>query len=199
MNPRTALASVLVCVAVATVASIAITASAEDPALPPAEIPVDWAERPTSVEELAESSVVVVEAEVVSVDEGDPLVPLDEEDPDGPDSEIPTLEITFQTFSAIKGTPPSTFIVQQTGAESRYLEGDPLYTVGERYVLFIRPQEGDTGFWLPVAPDGRILFEETTPEDPRPEEAILFIEGTIKDELEGATLDEIVEEVEGTL
>ena len=149
----------------------------------PAIAPVVWSERPGSVDELAGRAAAVVEAEVVSVVEGPPL-PADD-----PEHEIPTQRVTLATISVLDGASPgSEFVLFRTGSEELRLANDPPYELGERYVLFIRPRDGEPGTYLPVAPDGRLRIDAGG-------DAKAVIGGPVRREIEGRSVTEIESEV----
>jgi len=113
------------------------------------------------------------------VAEGPPL-PADD-----PEYEIPTQRITFATISILDGaSPDSEFVLFRTGSDELRLANDPPYEPGERYVLFIRPRAGESGTYLPVAPDGRLRLDAG-------DDAEAVIGGPVRHEVEGLSVTEL--------
>lgn len=149
----------------------------------------EWVEHPADVGDLEQEATAVVEAEVTAVEPGPDLVD-DPADGSDPDEAIPTQRIGFSTIQVLDGQAPGTFKLFKTGSADLYLRNDPLYRAGERYVLFIRPRQGEPGTYLPVAPDGRLRLDQDG-------EAQAFINSPPANQLEGLTPQQIDAEVSG--
>ena len=181
-------ALMLLALVIATALGLTFVALGQDPEPGPSQpVAVAWDERPDSVPELDQAAVSVVEAEVTGIDAGPSLV--DPADPGSEHHAIPTQRIAFDVLSVLDGpSPGDDLLLFKTGSEDAHLEGDPPYEAGERYVLFLRPREGEPGTYLPIAPDGRVRLNDG-------DEGHLFIAGSVKQELEGATVAEIEEKI----
>ena len=135
-----------------------------------------WKHRPASVEEARDLAKAIVRAEVVSVaPDADLVVPAAGE-PTGEDR-IPTQRVQVKVTKGYKGavrdgqtlqifqvggkllptTPPDGKQGSRIEAKQLILEGDPLYKVGEEYVLML--EDGPRGALRPVAPEGRYKVE----------------------------------------
>jgi|SRR6185295_746974 len=147
----------------------------------------EWVEHPSDVGDLEQGATAVVEAEVTAVEPGPALV--DPADGTDPDEAIPTQRIGFSTIQVLDGQAPQSFKLFKTGSEELYLRNDPFYRTGERYVLFIRPREGEPGTYLPVAPDGRLRVQDG--------EAQAFINTPPANQLDGLTPQQIDAEISG--
>ena len=142
-----------------------------------------WAERPKSLQEMKKRAVAVMEAEVVSIDAG----------PDLPSEErtIATQRITFRSVDSLKGAAPETFVLFKTGSATMSLEGDPPYSVGEHYVMFVeRRTDPNDGTWLPIGPDGRLKLDKDKRIKP-------LIDGPVASELAGKSKDDVKASVGG--
>jgi hypothetical protein len=166
--------------------AVSIAAFGQEAEPEPQVASVDWAERPDDVQELGEAATAVVQAQVTGVESGPPL--LDPADADDPDQAIPTQRISFDTASVLEGQMPGTFKLFKTGTSDLYLKGDPLYAVGETYVLFLEPRDGEPGTYVPVAPDGRLAIDAQG-------EADAVIAGPVAQELEGQTPEQIDQDI----
>jgi hypothetical protein len=164
----------------------ASVAADSDP--PPEVAPTVWADAPADLDDLADDSTAVVEATVTSVDTGPNLV--DSEHPDDPEGMLPTQRITFQTDSVLDGQIDDTFTLFKTGSDNLELSNDPAYVEGQRYVLFVRPRQGDPDTYLPVAPDGRYHLDANNEADP-------VVDSPTTDQLDGDTPAQIQNEVQG--
>jgi hypothetical protein len=180
-----ALACALALVALASFAA----AVAAGGAPPPPEVTVveaSWADRPASVEAASKRSLFIVEARVSGVRTGAGLTTV--EDIGGGLTETdttPTQLIDFSTRDAIHGSPPSTFTINKTGSSVWWIEGDPPYAVGERYLLFVERFVDDSGAasnYTTVGPDGRLFIDADN---------ILhaFIDGPVALQLDGRPLE----------
>lgn len=164
--------------------SLGIQAIAEESEPAPEVASVVWDERPATVDELAADATVLVEARVTAIVDGPPLYsPHPDEAP--AEGQIPTQRIAFETIALLDGQIPPTFDVFKTGSADVHLQGDPLYAVGESYVLFLEPQ-GEPGTWIPAAPDGRLGLDAQGEADP-------VIAGPVARDLEGLTPEQIDE------
>jgi hypothetical protein len=185
MSLSRALLALVLSAAISLALSVGIGAMASDPDVPPQVASVVWNERPETVEELAEAATVLVEARVTAIEDGPELL---SPHPDLPADEpgILTQRIVFEAVEVLDGQIPATFKLFKTGSPELYLQGDPLYAVGESYVLFLEPQ-GEAGTWIPAAPDGRLELDAQGEADP-------VISGPVSDDLEGMTPEEIEQE-----
>lgn len=186
--PLTRALSVLAAALMASFASaFGLQAVAQEPESHPVAVYADWSDRPASVDELTGDASAVVEATVVSVEGGPDLV--DASAPADPETTIPTQRISFAVDQLLEGhSPGESFRLFKTGSEAVYLRNDPSYEVGESYVLFIRPREGEPGTFLPAAPDGRLRLGAD-------DEADALIPGEVAEELEGLTPEQVEQQV----
>lgn len=184
MSLSRALFVTLIAVAVSFGLSMGVSASVEDPDFDagPQVAEVVWEPRPNSVNELADETTVLVEAEVIGIETGPDLVSQSPAD-SAAEHAIPTQRILFSTLEVLSGQAPSTFKLFKTGSPDMHLKGDPLYRVGERYVLFLEPH-GESGTYIPSAPDGRVELDAHGQADP-------VIGGPVAAELEGKTTEQI--------
>lgn len=181
MSIHRAVITLLACGATSVSLSLSLSALAGETEPPVTTAQVVWEERPESVDALASDALVTVEARVTAILEGPSLVSPNPQD----DSThgIPTQRVQFETVHILDGAIADTFRVFKTGSDHVVLAGDPLYEVGETYVLFLEPQ-GEPGTYLPVAPDGRLEVGADGAVDP-------VIEGPVGSELEGMTPEQI--------
>jgi hypothetical protein len=117
-----------------------------------------WAFRPQTVAELVAKSPAVVAGTVVAISAGPPLTDGAE------DGGLPTQRIRITVDDRVYGDVPDTFELFKTGSNDRWIEGDPPYEVGERYVFFLQPRVNGDGSvepdtYVPVAPDGRLKID----------------------------------------
>lgn len=139
---------------------------------PVARLHASWVFHPASLAEAADQAQTIVLAEVVKVESGADLVVPVEGEPNGEDR-VPTQRITVQVVNGYKGAAVGdTLTLFQTGGTLQgvetdeatgkallettpqfILEGDPLYQVGERYVLFL--EAGPEGLLRTISPEGR--------------------------------------------
>jgi hypothetical protein len=113
-----------------------------------------WTYRPRDLAELTSRAPAAVLARVARVRSGPPLAE------DGEAVRTPTQRIELVVERRLRGTTPARLALFKTGSQTEWIEDDPPYTVGERYLLFIRPRRNDpTRAWIPVAPDGRLRIE----------------------------------------
>jgi hypothetical protein len=117
---------------------------------PGARLGAVWAFRPRNLPELAGKASSVALASVTNVADGPPLRG------DEPDDVMPTQRISFKVEDRWAGSSPSEFVLFKTGSNRNWIEDDPPYSVGEKYLMFVSPRPEDPGTYLPVAPDGRI-------------------------------------------
>ncbi|MDX6661971.1 MAG: hypothetical protein QOG09_73, partial [Solirubrobacterales bacterium] len=156
MPLRRAVLAIVFAIVASGALSLGFRALASDPAPPPQVMGVAWDQRPDSVKELTDLTPSVVEADVTHISPGPDILDVQPSEPGGA-VHIPTQRVVFSLVRVVDGTSvPAVFTLFKTGSPDSYLEGDPLYTVGERYALFIRPRKHDPGIYVPVAPDGRL-------------------------------------------
>lgn len=180
MTLTRAIASVFLAVAASIGLSLAVSAMADEPAPEPQVASVVWEERPDSLSDMASEASVVVEAEVVAIAKGPPLVAEK-----GDELAMPTQRIAFKTVETLEGDIADSFELFKTGSDDLYLDGDPLYQVGETYVLFLAPQ-GEPGTYIPVAPDGRLAVDSQGKAEP-------VIAGPVADEADGKSSEQIAD------
>jgi hypothetical protein len=69
----------------------------------------------------------------------------------------PTQRVALAVEQRLLGNAPARVELFKIGSQTEWIEEDPPYSVGERYLLFVRPRRGDgRRAWLPVSPDGRL-------------------------------------------
>lgn len=193
LSPPMTLPRAALCLVIAAIASALLNfgVSAIGDEAPPASAPqpmgVVWTERPESVDDLDDEAHAVVEAEVEGIRSGPDLVSAEPGEPAG-EERIPTQRIALRTLERFDGQMPDRFDLFKTGSADLYLEDDPPYRVGERYVLFLRPRQSEPRTYMPSAPDGRLLEGEEG-------EVAPTIEGPVADELAGDTPAEVEDQV----
>lgn len=113
-----------------------------------------WVNQPRSVAETIELSSAVVIARVANVWAGEDLVVPVEGLNEANENRVPTQRVQFDVENVLHGEIDGSFELFHTGNSDFVLEGDPPYQVGQLYVLFVQPREGDTNY-LAVSPEGR--------------------------------------------
>lgn len=148
----------------------------------------NWAESPETLGEAEKLATKIVISRVINVHKGKDLVIKQANEPSG-EMRIPTEVITLHVDNTLKGKPQSVIKLFRTGT-SQYtvkprkipkeyldeiqasdtealeyvdtflLEGDPQYTIGERYLLFLTdgPKLG-AELKRVVAPEGRYIID----------------------------------------
>lgn len=135
-----------------------------------------WANSPKSLKEAHAIAKTIVLAEVIAVEQGDDLVvPVDGELND--EDRVPTQRVTLNVIKSYKGGDKTidTVTLFQTGgvqtqaptsdngkelesnAAQVILEGDPLYVIGEQYLLML--EDGPNGMQRTISPEGRYLLQ----------------------------------------
>jgi hypothetical protein len=114
-----------------------------------------WVFQPQTFEETRNKAKDVVEAEVVAVEEGEPLGTPNPNEP-GDSELIPTQKVTLRVTKGHKGPKQAgeTIELFQTGSSCYKVEHDPVYKEGEQYVLML--DEGPKGMLKTVSPEGRM-------------------------------------------
>jgi len=112
---------------------------------------VRWA-RPRSLKEMVNASAGVAWGEVTDVKQGDGLRSIGS----GDAPTLPTQRVFFQRLELLKGDLPEKFEVLYVGGPGFMTDEDPPYRVGERYVMFLKPNPMRPGRYLRVAIDGRL-------------------------------------------
>jgi hypothetical protein len=187
MPLRRAVLAIVFAVLASGALSLGFRALASDPTTPQV-MGVAWEQRPDSVKELTDLTPSIVEADVAHITAGPDIVDLNPKEPGGA-VRVPTQRIVFSLVQLVDGASiPSVFTLFKTGSPDAYLKGDPLYTVGERYALFIRPRKNDPGTYVPVAPDGRLRESGKGRLDG-------FIPGPVLNALRGKTVNEMQRDV----
>lgn len=136
-----------------------------------------WANSPKSLKEAHAIAKTIVLAEVIAVEQGDDLVvPVDGELND--EDRVPTQRVTLNVIKSYKGGAKTidTVTLFQTGgvqtqvptsdngkelesnAAQVILEGDPLYVIGEQYLLML--EDGPNGMQRTISPEGRYLLQK---------------------------------------
>lgn len=134
-----------------------------------------WKFRPQSLSEARQHAKSIVLADVVAVQAGRDLLTRVPGEPSGEDR-IPTQIITLRVVKAYKGayrTGQQVKLFQtggvlvaasgnseqamQTAGRRFIMEGDPLYRVGEQYMLML--SDGPGGLQRTIAPEGRYRVE----------------------------------------
>jgi hypothetical protein len=100
MTLARSLAALMVSAVISIGLAVAITATADEPATPPAAMPVVWDERPDDVAELDQAARSVIEARVVEVADGAELGGTQG------DSGVPTQRISLEVLSTLDGPAP---------------------------------------------------------------------------------------------
>ncbi len=113
-----------------------------------------WHNTPRSMAETEALASDILVAEVTSVMKGPDIVVTAEGEPNGLDV-IPTQRITLKVQESLKGTTAREVVVFHTGDGVQFIPGDPSYTVGERYVLFLTAKTDEKNTYRVVSPEGR--------------------------------------------
>jgi hypothetical protein len=96
-----------------------------------------WIIRPHSLRELADEGPAAILARVRAARPGPPL-------PDeGHARRTPTQRVALAVEQRLLGNAPARIELFNTGSQTEWIEEDPPYSVGERYLLFVRPRRGD--------------------------------------------------------
>jgi hypothetical protein len=78
---------------------------------------------------------------------------------------VPTQRITLKRCATVEGTIPGTVKLFHTGSAATITEDAPHYSVGERYLMLVRPfVDGSgkkTGEWVLPTPDARMLVDSS--------------------------------------
>ncbi len=135
-----------------------------------------WDFQPKNFAEAKNRAKHIVLAEVVNVERGEDIVTKVEGEPNGEDR-LPTQKVTLKVVKGYKGNARDTMITLfQTGGEVQnppppaegekppsvegsevIFAGDPLYKVGEQYLLLLEP--GPRDMQRIVSPEGRYKVE----------------------------------------
>jgi hypothetical protein len=115
---------------------------------------VAWVFQPETFDDVKKKSKNIVEAEVVSIAEGEPLGTPTADEP-GDTELIPTQKITLRVTKAHKGgkSAGQTIELFRTGSDCFVVEHDPAYKKGEQYLLML--DDGPKGMMKTVSPEGR--------------------------------------------
>ena len=142
------------------------TPSAEPTGPPVVTVSPLWI-APPSLKALITKSDAVVEAHVTAVRPGEPIVqPPVKGVPDGAIADIPTSRVDVTVDKVVRGDVPDTVTLFQTGGQTTIrgtqstvvAEGDPAFSAGERYVLFL--QRRPDGTYLYYGPNGRLGVDD---------------------------------------
>ncbi len=148
-----------------------------------------WAFRPATVAELTARAGAVVVAEVTAV-RGGPALAAPPGTPDAATAAIPTQRISLRVTDVLAGQAPARLQLFKTGDAFRAIPGDPHYSVGQRYVLFVNARRPADGTYRPTAPDGRLLVDSAGRLAP-------MITGPVADQVRGWTVARIATAVSG--
>jgi len=186
-----ALASVCVSLALRT-ASDGLAQDSAGSAGEPGELVVEWAYRPTDLADLAAESPALLYLEVTGVRQG----PAEASPSDVSAEAIPTQRIDVRVLRDFRGQAPSRLTLYKLGGPGVQPEGDPAYSVGERYLVFARRRltadetaPNPDGTWIATAPDGRMRELGSG-------RLQALIEGGVTERLNGATVSEAAAEAE---
>jgi hypothetical protein len=113
-----------------------------------------WIYHPKTLGEAKAKASEVILARVSAVQAGPDIVVPVQGEPSGEDR-IPTQRIRVEVLKSLKGTRASTLTIFHTGTDTRFIEGDPGYQVGETYLFFVEPKADEPGTHLLIAPEGR--------------------------------------------
>lgn len=141
-----------------------------------ASLAAAWAFRPKSVDDMVSRATVGGVATVAKIAAGAPLRG------DEPDDVMPTQRITFRFDQRWFGSGPAELVLYKTGNNATWIEDDPPYAVGEKYVMFVSPRPEEPSTYLNVAPDGRLKVQDGRL---RP-----LVEGAVARSLGGASVAE---------
>lgn len=191
----------LVAACVAIVAPFAITMIATEDTPRPNDMPgapvnandrpllhASWVRRANSIDEAVGQSQVGLIGVVEGVRPGEPLTGK------ATDDITPTQLIDIKVTKTLFGSVSQRIVLFKTGDNQIWIEGDPPYSVGEKYMLMLTPRLGPDGkvepdTFIPSSPDGRIKLDGTKP--------TVLIEGRMKSDLNGKSTDGLVSSVEG--
>jgi hypothetical protein len=135
-----------------------------------------WVFKPKDLNEAQAKAKTIVQGQVISVTRGADIVTPAKGEPDGEDR-IPTQHIQFRVDAVQKGAAKVGQVLDlfQTGGLAAptgqpdgkqgarvqthlvLLSGDPLYQVGEQYLLLL--DDGPRGMQRPISPEGRYKIE----------------------------------------
>lgn len=147
-----------------------------------------WVRRANSIDEAVGQSQVGVLGVVEGVRTGEPLTGK------AADDVTPTQLIDIKVTKTLFGSASQRIVLFKTGDNQTWIEGDPPYAVGEKYLLLLTPRLGPDGkverdTFIPSSPDARIKLDGTKP--------TVLIEGKMKSDLQGKSTDGLVSSVEG--
>ncbi|MCT2280187.1 hypothetical protein M3G91_21460 [Micromonospora chalcea] len=153
-----------------------------------------WGFHPASLAQTRAAAQQIVLAEVVSAQPGEDIVTPAAGEPDGV-SRIPTQRVTIRVVHPYKGTAKQgeQLVLFQTGGvvstakagdthPRMVLDGDPLYTKGQQYLLMLT--SGPQGTLRVVSPEGRYRVDRSGALTP-------MIAGSVADEVRGKKLADL--------
>ncbi|MCI0395684.1 MAG: hypothetical protein L0332_25090 [Chloroflexi bacterium] len=168
-----------------------------------------WIYHPETFETAVGDADLIVLANVIAVEAGNDIVhEAIGHEPEG-EVRIPTQRITIEVVESYKGETKTgeQLVLFQTGGKRAeiiaqnedsnqelnspvmILEGDPLYKVGEQYLLLLVP--GPDNLLRTISPEGRYLVEKDGTLTPMvANEATDVVHGKTVDELESVLLNE---------
>jgi hypothetical protein len=113
-----------------------------------------WLYHPKTLGEAKAKASEVIVGRVAAVEAGPDIVVPVAGEPSGEDR-IATQRIKVEVVKSYKGKTAGTLTIFHTGTDTKFIEGDPGYQVGETYVLFLEPKADEAGTHLMIAPEGR--------------------------------------------
>lgn len=154
---------VLLIITIIAIPTILVIASADEPCQSaqygedkPAAIQVSWAYAYGSFEELSKASDLIAVGRIEKIDSVT-SVPVGLKTEEG-EPRIYFTQYLFKIETVLKGEKVEQVIVNQTGAgNEQIVTDDPLYSVGETYVMFLREYEPGKYYTL-GGPQGRYLI-----------------------------------------
>lgn len=117
-----------------------------------------WVFHPRSLAETRQRATAIVTARVTAVTKGPDIVVAAPGEPNGEDR-LETQRVTFEVLKTYKGKAGDTITLFRTGTDTKYIEGDRPYHVGETHLLFVEPKADEAGTFLVVAPEGRYQIQ----------------------------------------
>jgi hypothetical protein len=113
-----------------------------------------WLNHPVTMKDARTLSSAIVLARVTEVRQAADIVVPAAGEPNGEDR-VPTQRIRFEVAKTYAGKIDTTFTLFHTGTDTRFIDGDPPYKLGETYVLFVQPKADAAGEHIVISPEGR--------------------------------------------
>lgn len=168
---------------------------------PVATTHASWTFHPATLREARNHAMSIVLAQVVAVQPGEDIVTAQSGEPDGFDR-IPTQRVTIKVIDSYKGKnkageqltlfqtggtllppAPAKGTKADTHIPQMVLEGDPLYAVGEQYLLMLVP--GPSGLLRTISPEGRYRHDKSTGQ------LTAMVAGPVANEMKGKRLNSL--------